>query len=73
VNLRNGTEAYANFKRSGYPVLSPNLSNDNLSGGFARRMSYPDREASANAEHYAAAAADIGGDNLLSRVFWDVE
>jgi hypothetical protein len=73
VNLRNGTEAYANFKRSGYPVLSPNLSNDNLNGGFARRMSYPDREASANAQNYADAAAGIGGDNLLSRVFWDVE
>ena len=73
VNLRNGTESYANFKRSGYPVLSPNLSNNNLNGGFARRMSYPDREASANAQNYADAAAGIGGDNLLSRVFWDVE
>jgi hypothetical protein len=73
VNLRNGTEAFANFRRSGYPALSPNLSNNNLNGGFARRMSYPDREASSNAENYAGAAADIGGDNLLSRVFWDVQ
>ena len=73
VNLRNGTEAFANFRRSGYSALSPNLSNDNLNGGFARRMSYPDREASSNAENYSGAAAVIGGDNLLSRVFWDVE
>ena len=73
VNLRNGTEAFANFRRSGYPALSPNLSNNNLNGGFARRMSYPDREASSNSENYAGAAADIGGDNLLSRVFWDTE
>jgi hypothetical protein len=72
VNLRNGTEAFANFKRSGYPALSPNLFNDNLEGGFARRMSYPDREASANAENYATAASAIGGDDLVSRVFWDV-
>jgi hypothetical protein len=72
VNLRNGTEAFANFKRSGYPALAPNLFNDNLEGGFARRMSYPDREASANAENYATAASAIGGDNLVARVFWDV-
>jgi hypothetical protein len=73
VNLRNGTEAFANFRRTGYPVLSPNTYNTNLNGGFARRLSYPDREASANANNYAVASAAIGGDNLLSRVFWDAE
>jgi hypothetical protein len=73
VNLRNGTEAFANFRRSGLPALSPNLFNNNLNGGFARRMSYPDREASANAENYASAITAIGGDNLLSRVFWDAQ
>jgi hypothetical protein len=73
VNLRNGTEAFANFKRSGYPELTPNGFNTKLNGGFARRMSFPDREASANAESYAGGVAAIGGDNLLSRVFWDVE
>lgn len=72
VNIRNGTEAFANFRRSGYPALSPNLYNNNLQGGFARRLSYPDYESSSNAENYAAAAAAIGGDNLRSRVFWDV-
>jgi hypothetical protein len=55
VNLRNGTEAFANFRRSGYPDLAPNLFNDKLDGGFARRLSFPDREASANAESYALA------------------
>jgi hypothetical protein len=72
INIRNGTEAFANFRRSGYPVLAPNLYNNNLNGGFVRRLSYPDREGSANAKNYAAGAAAIGGDNFLSRVFWDV-
>jgi hypothetical protein len=72
VNLRNGTEAFANFKRSGYPDLSPNLFNNKLNNGFARRMSFPDREASANADSYAKGVAAMGGDNLLSRVFWDI-
>jgi hypothetical protein len=71
VNIRNGSEAFANFRRSGYPALSPNLFNSNLNGGFVRRLSYPNYEASSNAENYAAAEAAIGGDNLLSRVFWD--
>lgn len=76
VNLRNGTEAFANFRRSGYPDLSRNAYNDNLlaSGGdgFAHRMSYPDREGSANSDNYTAASSAIGGDNLVSRIFWDV-
>jgi hypothetical protein len=71
VNLRNGTEAFANFRRSGYPALSPNLYNNDLNGGFVRRMAYPEREASTNSQNYLAAAQALGGDNLLTRVFWD--
>lgn len=76
VNIRNGTEAYANFRRSGFPALSRNAYNDNLlangGDGFAHRLSYPDREGSANGDSYAAAVAAIGGDNLTGRVFWDI-
>ena len=72
VNIRNGTEAFANFRRTGFPALSPNPFNNNLGGGFVRRLSYPDAEASANTTNYNAAAAAIGGDKLTSRVFWDV-
>lgn len=71
VNVRNGTEAFANFRRSGFPALSPNTYNNNLNGGFARRLSYPDIEGSANAENYQAAVTAMGGDLLTSRVFWD--
>jgi hypothetical protein len=72
-NVANGAESFANFRRSGYPALSPNLYNENLSGGFARRMAYPDEESSENEQSYQAAAAAIGGDNLTTRVFWDQE
>ncbi|MCP9753446.1 SusD/RagB family nutrient-binding outer membrane lipoprotein [Ferruginibacter sp. HRS2-29] len=72
VNIANGTEAWANFRRSGFPVLSPNLYNNNLSGGFIRRLSYPDYESSNNRANYTAAVQAIGGtDNLTTRVFWD--
>ncbi|RYY28164.1 MAG: SusD/RagB family nutrient-binding outer membrane lipoprotein [Chitinophagaceae bacterium] len=71
VNIRNGTEAFANFRRSGYPELAPNLFNDKLNGGFARRLSYPNVEASSNTANYNDAATAMGGDKITSRVFWD--
>ena len=72
VNIRNGTEAFANFRRTGFPALTPNPVVGVLgSPGFPRRLSYPDVEASANTANYQAAAAAIGGDKLTSRVFWD--
>jgi hypothetical protein len=72
VNIRNGTEAFANFRRSGFPALTPNPIVGVLgSPGFPRRLSYPDAEASANTANYNAAATAIGGDKLTSRVFWD--
>jgi hypothetical protein len=73
VNIRNGIEAFANFRRSGYPQLSPNLSNDKLEGGFVRRFPYPDREASANEQNSQNAINRIGGDLMTVRVFWDKE
>jgi hypothetical protein len=71
-NFGNGTEAFANFRRSGFPALSPNLYNNNLGGGFIRRLAYPNTEAGQNQANYAAASAAIGGDVLTTRVFWDI-
>jgi hypothetical protein len=72
VNIRNGTEAFANFRRSGFPALTPNPVPGVLgTPGFARRLSYPDVEASSNTANYQSAASAIGGDKLTSKVFWD--
>lgn len=72
-------ESWANFRRSGYPALSPiNYPGCDPSvttpsaGGFIRRLSYPLREKSANASSVQEAASRIGGDQLGTRVFWDV-
>ncbi len=73
VNIRNGTEAFANFRRTGFPALTPNPIVGALGSlGFVRRLSYPDAEASANTANYNAAAYAIGGDKLSARVFWDI-
>ncbi|MBK7870516.1 MAG: SusD/RagB family nutrient-binding outer membrane lipoprotein [Saprospiraceae bacterium] len=70
--IRNGTQAWANFRRSGFPALQPNLFNNLLNGGFVRRLSYPDYELAQNRENYMNAVQAIGGkDDLTTRVFWD--
>lgn len=72
ANITNGMEAWANFRRSGFPALQPNRFNNNLNGGFVRRLSYPDYETANNADNYNAAVQAIGGkDDLITRVFWD--
>lgn len=67
VNIRNGTEAFANQRRSGFPVLMANP----LVTTPIRRLSYPDVEGSANNANYTAATEAIGGDLITTRVFWD--
>jgi hypothetical protein len=74
--ITNGTEAWANFRRSRLPALSRNRYNDDLiangGDGFIHRLSYPDRESGSNNANYLKAVQTIGGkDNLTSRVFWD--
>jgi len=71
-NFGYSMEAFANFRRSGIPALTPNSYNNNLNGGFIRRFSYPDVEASRNSKNFADASAAIGGDVLTTRVFWDI-
>jgi len=67
----NGPEGWANLRRSGFPVLAPNMYNNNLNGGFVRRMGYPAAEDSQNHDNYRAAVASMGGDGLTQHIFWD--
>lgn len=68
----NGAEAWANFRRSGFPALPPNTyPGKQIKGSFVRRYTYPQTEASINADNYRAAVASIGADDLDTPVFWD--
>jgi hypothetical protein len=78
ANITTGSEAWANIRRSGFPVLSRNTFNDDLlengGDGFVHRFTYPDDELSKNKDNYQAAVTAIGGlDDLVSRVFWDIK
>lgn len=76
ANFPLGNEAWADFRRTGYPHLMevPN----NLSNGvvdkklMARRLPYPQSEYKQNGVNLRAALDILGGaDNLATRVWWD--
>ncbi len=71
ASITDGAEAWANFRRSGFPSLSPNAYN-NPTNSFIKRLSYPDYELSNNRANYTNAVQAMGGkDNLFTPVFWD--
>lgn len=70
----NGHEVWANFRRSGFPSLVPNsyaAADPAVKGGFIRRLPYPSREAAVNPSNLNAAIANMGPNNLATRIFWD--
>lgn len=71
--LMNFAEAWNNWKRSGYPVLTPvNYAGNFSNGTIPRRQIYPTNEASVNPSNYQSGVGDLSnGDNWASRVWWD--
>lgn len=72
----NGPELFANFRRSGFPNLTPNpygqpANPDVPNGTFIRRITYPTSEVSVNATNLNAAIALQGADKLSTRIWWD--
>ena len=70
----NGPETFANFRRSGYPELTPNpYPGSEIDGDFIRRLTYPDAEEAVNSASVNEAISRQAPDNLDTRVWWDVE
>ncbi len=70
--LLNEYEAYANWRRTGFPELTPINFPGNQSGGqIPRRLRYREAEAVANPTNYAAAIAAQGPDEFTTRMWWD--
>ncbi|MBE7179367.1 MAG: SusD/RagB family nutrient-binding outer membrane lipoprotein, partial [Mucilaginibacter polytrichastri] len=66
-------ETWANWRRSGFPVLKPVVyTGNNTNGSIPRRLAYPMDEANVNPQNYQTAVAALsGGDRITSRVWWD--
>ncbi|MEJ7735816.1 MAG: SusD/RagB family nutrient-binding outer membrane lipoprotein [Chitinophagaceae bacterium] len=75
ASFLNGPEAFANFRRSGFPVLTPNLypGKDLKTEPFIRRITYPDAERNVNNQNVQQAINRQGPDILDTRVWWDVK
>jgi hypothetical protein len=74
--LLNGPEAYANWRRSGYPQLVPavGVSEQSESLTIPRRFVYPYREKEQNRENFEKVLPALGGvDSWNARVWWDKE
>lgn len=77
-----GTEAWCEYRRTGYPKLLPavqNLGADNVDlNRHARRLTYPVEEYSSNSANLSEAvgilnseSVDGNGDSMATRVWWD--
>ncbi|MGN7987964.1 SusD/RagB family nutrient-binding outer membrane lipoprotein [Pedobacter sp. 22226] len=66
-------ETWSNWRRSGFPALTPVVYPGNATNGtIPRRFPYPVEEAAKNNTNYKAASSAVpGGDNLTGRVWWD--
>jgi hypothetical protein len=72
ASFLDGTEAWANFRRSGFPALAKNpYPGSEVQGDFIRRLPYPDSEIVVNSGSLNEAITRQGPNNLDTRVWWD--
>lgn len=72
ASFLNGPEAYANFRRSGFPALTPNpYPGKDITGTFIRKLTYPDTELGINVNNVQEAITRMGGNTLDTKVWWD--
>lgn len=68
-----GPDAYADWRRLGYPKLQHGPNSALATGEFPRRFFYPSTEQSLNGNNYRKAVAHQGADELTTRLWFDVE
>lgn len=66
-----GTEAWSEWRRTGFPVLKPAPTTLNGGTDIPRRLAYPTTETTLNAANYSAVTASQGKDDQYTRVWWD--
>ena len=61
-------EGWKEVRRLDYPVLPAPAG---AKSGYPTRFTYPGNEQTLNPANYTAAAAKMGGDNVVGKIFWD--
>ncbi len=68
----NFVESWNNWKRSGFPELTPVNYVGNFSANqIPRRQPYPASETTTNPDSFSTAVSRMGGDTWITRVWWD--
>lgn len=67
-----GFEAWTEWRRLDYPILNIIPDPEFTYESIPLRFTYPAQEQTLNKANYTAAAAAIGGDNVRTRLFWDI-
>jgi len=70
----NGLLGYTTWRRLDYPVLNITPTNEEIQEvtDIPVRFTFPVNEQSLNEANYAAASEAIGGDDVLTKIFWDL-
>lgn len=69
--FQNGYEAYAEYRRTGFPVLTDYSGSPTNNSVFPNRLTYPASEINLNSVNYNAALVNQGADNAATKVWWD--
>lgn len=67
-----GADAFTDWRRLGYPILTPGPNTALGAGEYPRRFFYPETEQSLNGINYKAAVAKQGADEVTTRLWFDV-
>jgi hypothetical protein len=68
----NDIESWSNWRRTGFPVLVPTQDPNRFEANeIPRRLRYWEAEIGANPENYEKARVRMGGDNLMTKMWWD--
>jgi hypothetical protein len=71
ASFLNGPEAFANFRRSGFPALEENpFPGSEINTPFITRLTYPDSELNVNNENISAALSRQGADRLDTQLWF---
>src|SRR6186713_907693 len=70
ASFLNGPEAFANYRRTGFPALAPNPY-PGKEVQFIYRLTYPNSEQSVNSTNYNAAISRQGPDKLDTKIWWN--
>lgn len=69
--MNNGHEAWAEWRRTGFPILLPAANPLNADGKIPKRQCYPQTEKDLNVSNYNAAISQQGSDELSTKLWWD--